>query len=92
MESVRGIKGEVFSLFGKRFKEPDSNIPTLDGIEFKALTIAKSHLIKEPFTKVKIKAAMWDCDGNKSSEPNGFNLEFIKRSWSVLKSDLLGFL
>lgn len=56
MESVEGIKGEVFSHLEKLFKEPDCSRPLLDGIAFISLTVSQSLLIEEPFLEVEIKA------------------------------------
>lgn len=39
-----------------------------------------------------MKEDVWECDGSKSSGPNGFNLNyFIKECWMVVKQDILGF-
>lgn len=46
-----------------------------------------------PFTveEEEVKEEVWGCDGNKSSGPDGFNFNFIKNSWEVVKDDILGF-
>ncbi|XP_068504156.1 uncharacterized protein [Phaseolus vulgaris] len=43
----------------------------------------------EAFTEEEIKEAVWQCEGTKSPGPNGFNFNFIKKSWNTLKSDFL---
>ncbi|KAI5437702.1 hypothetical protein KIW84_023716 [Lathyrus oleraceus] len=91
VELVEGITEGVYNYFNKMFKKPDCSRPTLEGIDFKSLSPAQSRLFEEPFSKVEIKAAAWDCDGKKSTGPDAFNLEFIKRCWYILKSDVLGF-
>lgn len=91
VELVEGITEGVYNYFKKMFKKPDCSRPTLEGIDFKSLSPAQSRLFEEPFSKVEIKAAAWDCDGKKSTGPDAFNLEFIKRCWYILKSDVLGF-
>lgn len=42
----------------------------------------------ENFSKVEIKKAVWDCDGNKSPRPDGFNISFIKACWGAMKEDI----
>ena len=32
---------------------------------------------------------VWLCDGSKSPGPDGFNMNFIKKSWGVLKDDIV---
>lgn len=45
-----------------------------------------------PFTYAEVKLAVWQCDGNKSPGPDGFNFYFIKRYWNLLQSDFIGLL
>lgn len=40
------------------------------------------------FPSGEIKATVWDCGGEKSSGPNGFNFNFIKKFWSFFAVDL----
>ena len=37
----------------------------------------------------EIKEAAWDFDGNKSPESNGFNFNFIKSCWEMVKVDIV---
>lgn len=46
-------------------------------------------LLTRAFTEEEIKDAMWDCDGSKSPGPDGFNLEFFKNCWDIVKVDLM---
>lgn len=41
------------------------------------------------FTEEEIKAAVWDCDGSKSPGPDGFNLEFFRPCWDIVKGDVM---
>lgn len=34
---------------------------------------------------------MWDCEGSKASSRNGFNFNFIKKNWDVVKDDIVKF-
>lgn len=36
--------------------------------------------------------ALSSCDGNKAPGPDGFNLNFIKRNWEVIKVDFMSFM
>ncbi|XP_027343173.1 uncharacterized protein LOC113855742 [Abrus precatorius] len=33
-----------------------------------------------------------ECEGNKSSGPDGFNFVFLKRFWEVIKGEVMGYL
>jgi len=37
----------------------------------------------------EIRDVVWLCDGSKSPGPDGFNMNFIKKSWGVLKDDIV---
>lgn len=36
----------------------------------------------------EIRDAVWDCDGNKSPGPDGYNFKFIKEFWDILQFDV----
>ncbi|GJZ39038.1 putative RNA-directed DNA polymerase [Tanacetum coccineum] len=41
------------------------------------------------FSINEIKSAIWECDGLKAPEPDGFNFKFIKTYWNVIKDDVV---
>ena len=43
----------------------------------------------EAFTEEEVKEAVWQCEGTKSPGPDGFNFNFIKKSWNSLKTDFV---
>lgn len=46
-------------------------------------------LLTRAFSEEEIKEVVWDCDGSKSPGPDGFNFEFFKNCWDIVKVDLL---
>ncbi|CAI0460218.1 unnamed protein product [Linum tenue] len=46
-------------------------------------------LLCRDFTEEEIWDALRECDGSKAPGPDGFTLEFFKRGWSCLKSEVL---
>lgn len=48
-------------------------------------------MLVSPISLEDLKVAVWNCDGNKSPGPDGFNFNFIKAHWDLLKDDILGF-
>jgi len=43
----------------------------------------------EVFSEEEVKEAVWQCEGSKSPSPDGFNFNFIKKSWKYLKVDFV---
>ena len=41
------------------------------------------------FSEEEVKDAVWQCGGSKSPGPDGFNFNFIKFCWDVIKSDIM---
>lgn len=70
------------------FKESCNNRTILEGIHFKSLSNQDRSWLEKPFSKEEIKEAVWNCDGNKSADPDGFSFEFIKKCWDTIKEDI----
>ena len=47
--------------------------------------------ITSPFSDQEIKEAVWSCGGHKCPGPDGFNFNFIKAFWRVLKPEFRRF-
>ena len=45
-------------------------------------------MLTEKFTCVEIDAAVDSCDGTKAPGPDGYNFNFIKSAWDVIKKDV----
>ena len=43
--------------------------------------------LEAPFTTEEIDSIISDLPNNKSPGPDGFNNEFIKKSWEIIKPD-----
>jgi len=41
-----------------------------------------------PFSAKEIKAAVWNCEGNKAPGSDGVNFFFIKKAWSTIGGDI----
>jgi hypothetical protein len=41
------------------------------------------------FSTKEIKAAVWDCEGNKALDPDGVNFFFIKKAWNIIGGDII---
>ncbi|KAL6566436.1 hypothetical protein OROGR_002051 [Orobanche gracilis] len=63
--------------------------PVLDGINFKKISNNERCMLTARFEEEEIKEAVWNCDGDKSPGPDGYNFTFIKNFWSCLKNDII---
>ncbi|MCH81419.1 LINE-1 reverse transcriptase like, partial [Trifolium medium] len=92
LQGVDCIKNEVKQHFEANFKEEWSNRPFLAGMDFKKLNADDNAILLEPFEEEEVREAIWNCDGNKSPGPDGFNFNFLKACWSIVKQDVMEFL
>jgi len=88
-EEPSSVRSEAKMLFETRFKATKDFGVRLDGVEFKTLSSVQSLRLIEAFSEEEIKDAMWQCEGSKSPGPDGFNFNFIKKSWNYLKDDFV---
>lgn len=83
------MKEEVKQFFERRFAANSWESPTLDGVPFSTLSQEDNDALTCRFDEGEIKEAMWECEGDKSPGPDGFNFKFIKEFWHLLKYDFL---
>jgi exonuclease III len=92
IEGVEEIKNEAKDHFSKHFTEEWTSRPFLQGIEFNSLSAEENESLLAPFDEEEVRETIWSCDGNKSPGPDGFNLNFFKACWCIVKHDVLAFL
>lgn len=92
VEGVEEIKSLVQEHFTQHFTEEWPNKPFLQSIAFNSLTAEDNEILLAAFTEEEVRDTVWSCDGNKSPGPDGFNLNFYKVCWSIVKSDVMAFL
>ncbi|KAF5807369.1 putative RNA-directed DNA polymerase [Helianthus annuus] len=63
--------------------------PCINGSNFKELSDSEQEALISPFSRSKIKTAVWECGCNKAPDPNGFNIKFIKHFWNILEKDFV---
>jgi len=88
-EEPSTVRREVKKVFEARFKATKDFGVRLEAVEFNCLLPHVSRSMIEAFTEEEIKEAVWQCEGAKSPGPDGFNFNFIKKSWNTLKLDFL---
>jgi len=83
------VRAEAKKLFQNRFEATKDLGVRLDVVEFKSLSASDNMCLLERFSEEEIKEAVWQCEGSKSPGPDGFNFNFIKKSWDFLKEEVL---
>jgi hypothetical protein len=91
ISGVLEIKQEAKEHFYQHFSEVWSNRPFLEGIPFPSISADDNDSLLAPFLEEEIRDTIWSCDGNKSPGPDGFNLNFLKACWPILKNDIMAF-
>jgi hypothetical protein len=91
IQGVREIKQEAKLHFSCHLAEAWNNRPFIEGINFNTLTAEDNAVLLEPFSEEEIRDTVWSCDGNKSPGPDGFNINFWKACWHIVKQDVIAF-
>ncbi|XP_038704727.1 uncharacterized protein LOC120000673 [Tripterygium wilfordii] len=85
------IKNSVFIVaahFTRLFREAQVTPIRWEGLPFKSLSYEMSNSLETPVLKEEIKEAIWNCEGSKAPGPDGFNFNFLKKSWSIIENDV----
>ncbi|KAL8556294.1 hypothetical protein ACS0TY_003931 [Phlomoides rotata] len=89
-ESVEGIKTGIQKHFERHFNLPITRRPKLPhGLFDKVVDECSNQVLTAKFTEEEVKAAIWECDSDKSPGPDGFSLGFIKECWNELKEEIM---
>jgi exonuclease III len=89
LENPSCIKEEICNYFVKHFSEERWNRPTMDGIVFPNILEEEATFLERPFEEGEVKDIIEGSQNNKSPGPDGFNFEFFKGCWEVIKGDLM---
>ncbi|GAU32122.1 hypothetical protein TSUD_218730 [Trifolium subterraneum] len=91
VQGVEEVKVFVKNFFDNNFRESLEDIPNLNGVQFQSLTDEDNLSLLDPFSIDEVKEAIWCSDGNKCPRPDGFNFNFFKTCWEIVKDDLMEF-
>lgn len=56
----------------------------MDDVIFSKISEQDNITLIEMFSREEIKKTVWDCEGNKSPGPDGYNFTFMKSCWNVV--------
>jgi hypothetical protein len=85
------IKEEVCNYFVNHFLEEAWERPTKDGVAFPILLEEEVEQLERPFDECEVKGIIDSSQNNKSPGPDGFNFEFFRGCWDVVKGDVMKF-
>ncbi|WJX67033.1 hypothetical protein P8452_51532 [Trifolium repens] len=88
VESPEEIRQATVDFFKHHFCLPLRLRPFLDGVEFPLLSEAANLSLTLPFALEEIEVVVAESDGNKSPGPDGFNFNFVKQFWHLLKNEV----
>jgi len=83
------VKLAVFNFFRNLYSHQNRPRASCSNQEFSRLQPSSSAALELLFSAEEIKAAVWDCDGNKAPCPDGINFFFIKKAWNIIGEDII---
>ncbi|GJY66889.1 RNA-directed DNA polymerase, eukaryota [Tanacetum coccineum] len=84
---LRDIKQSAMDHYAATFKESYGNRSLLESNLFRKLSTTDASFLESDLTIEEVKEVVWDCAGSKAPGPDGFNFNFIKTYWEVIKPD-----
>lgn len=85
------IKGAIFDHFRSFFSSEPRLRPKVRCTNLAKLSQAQKLSLEAPFTEGEIWEVLKECDGNRAPGPDGFNLNFFKKFWPVIKGEVVQF-
>lgn len=93
VDGVDELKSSVKDHFQAMFTSSEEwSRPRIDALPVGQLSESDCETLLTAFSEEEIRAAVWDCEGQKSPGPDGINFTFINEFWDCLKPDFLAFL
>ncbi|GJZ48173.1 putative RNA-directed DNA polymerase [Tanacetum coccineum] len=88
-EDPEVIKAAAFDHFSSQFKESRSSRPCFSSSRFRKISDQDACFLESPMSVEEIKEAVWGCASSKAPGPDGFNFNFIKTFWNIIKGEFL---
>ncbi|CAL1371261.1 unnamed protein product [Linum trigynum] len=83
------IKIAFHNHFSIKFVESDEDRPFPARYRDCMLSPEDNEDLVKPFTELEVRQAIQQCNGSKAPGPDGYSIEFYKKAWDIIKSDLL---
>jgi len=83
------VRSEAKKLFEARFSATKDFGVRLYEVEFKSITWKDNMSLLKEFFVEEVRDVVWHCEVSKSPGPDGFNFNFIKKSWDFIKEEVM---
>jgi len=83
------VKDKVREFLEARFVGNEELSVRLDNVRFNSISEEDNQMLVGSFSVEEIKEAVWSCNSSKSPDPDGFNMDFIKFSWELIKANIM---
>jgi hypothetical protein len=87
VDSPSLLRQATVNFFKQQFCGERRLRPFLDGISFPTLSEEANASLTVLFSLEEMEEVVSDCDGSKSPGPDGFNFNFVKSFWGLLKNE-----
>lgn len=88
VEEVDTIKTEVTRFFSDIYREESGRRPYLEGVAFSVLPVEVMQSLSINFSLEELEKTLDSFDGDKSPGLDGFNFNFIKRFWAIMRNEI----
>ncbi|KAF5937757.1 hypothetical protein HYC85_025263 [Camellia sinensis] len=76
------------SLGNQLYLKEEMNRPGIVGLEWGTIDQAIAMWLERPFDEMEIRKAIFDCERDKTPDPDGFSMAIFQDCWEVMKGDL----
>ena len=80
MTREEDIVREIISFFRGLYSHQVPQFRGFVRVEWKGIANSLADWLERPFTKAKVKEAVFKCDGSKAPGPDGYSWQFFNRS------------
>ncbi|XP_074297888.1 uncharacterized protein LOC141628679 [Silene latifolia] len=85
----RRIKKEIVKYLKRLYQREITDVESLGSLSFVTISRDQSSMIESVPDDEEIKAAVWDYDGGKTPDYDGFNFRFVKKCWGTIGEEIL---
>ena len=85
------IRDNVVHFYESLYTKSESWRPFVDDLPFSVIGDSDRFMLDNRFEREEILQVVRDLQGDKSPDPDGFNMAFFQKCWEVVESDVMGF-
>ncbi|CAK8570795.1 unnamed protein product [Lathyrus sativus] len=88
LDDVNSIKYAFKEYFANMFSKLGLPRPRMNFDDLTKLSPTESAYLEKPFGDDEVRSVVFNCNGNKSPGPDGFNFDFLKSCWDFVGTDV----